>query len=663
MLVLWALLLLWVPGVGSAQGVGAFVSPGPLSLAHADLDGITSCTQCHAPGQGTTPARCMACHEEIEAEVNAGTGFHGDKRRCKDCHPEHRGRDFDIAVVDESSMDHDSTGFPLRGRHAKTGCDSCHIGDGYGGVDPSCLNCHDDVHGAAASRRQLLDRCDTCHRPGIRGWAYQEVERSMFDHSSSKHADYPLEGGHIEVPCLSCHIDAVFVPLAHTRCDSCHTDPHRKPLGSRCEECHETPQSWRVDDFNHSRTNYKLRGRHRRVPCEGCHSQHKTDPVRHGTCAACHADPHAGQFAPRGCDDCHTLSQAGFALREFDHDQTPFPLIGAHVPLTCEDCHGDGEQAQYASLRATDCSACHSDAHAGRYSPAKCATCHTPDGWNERFFDHSNTRFPHTGKHVGLACEKCHTEGSWTGLVSESCEDCHFEKNPHGNAIERDACDGCHATTSFAEISFDHAAGTKFDPAPAHVDVPCTRCHKKVAHFEGLSTVCSNCHVSDRPIGHYGGECDGCHQAAHWVPGGLGDVSHAVTGFPLAGAHAQQPCASCHRPGRLRGEVVGDCSACHAADDPHRHTLGDTCSDCHSDHSWFRTSFRHGSTGWPLRGAHRLAACPDCHPARTIGTPTDCWRCHEAQAPRTIAAHRSPAFALCDTCHRSFTWAPYRFPH
>jgi hypothetical protein len=105
-----------------------------------------------------------------------------------------------------------------------------------------------------------------------------------------------------------------------------------------------------------------------------------------------------------------------------------------------------------------------------------------------------------------------------------------------------------------------------------------------------------------------------------------------------------------------KGAAPTQCASCHATDDPHKNLLGRSCDDCHSETSWLRTSFHHSETGWPLKGAHRLADCVDCHATAYAGTPTDCWRCHEAAAPPGVPAHQSAFFRFCDSCHRPFTW-------
>lgn len=664
---LWILLVAWMvlPGSAFAQGVGSFVSPGPLARPHAELDSITQCNACHTPGFGPSADRCMNCHDEIKLQVTSRKGFHSDKgKACEGCHPDHRGRDFQLVQLEESDFDHDTTGFPLKGEHARTRCISCHTTpNDYGGLSPVCSSCHDDPHGASSSKRQVLRNCDNCH--DAEDWDALPLPTSVFDHTSRADTDYLLEGLHLEVRCESCHFESRFVPIEHSKCTSCHSNPHKSDFkGESCESCHPSAKTWEVADFDHDRTRYKIRGEHRKVSCDECHtSGDKTAPLTFSRCDGCHEDIHSGQFRPRPCDECHTVNVARFALRDWDHDKTDYPLVGQHREQDCEECHKDGAQAVYANLPHADCDDCHEDAHDGRFEPTNCALCHIPDGFQVQAFDHDQTNFPHTGKHVGLDCNKCHRDFQWNGIPHESCVDCHYTKNPHRPVITADQCDDCHVTDGFDTIRFDHLAATGFDLEPAHDDAKCTSCHTYIYHFAGLDPSCTGCHLDDRPFGHYDGECGACHEAAHWFPGGLGGRDHDVTGFALHGSHELLPCESCHPPGAPRGEATPQCSACHWSDDPHMNLLGTACADCHGEMSWLRTTFRHSSTGWPLRGAHRLAACVDCHATGYIGTPTDCVTCHEAEAPLVIPAHLTPAFPVCDTCHRSYTWQVPNYPH
>lgn len=638
-------------------GAGSFISPGPLTFSHQDLD--NNCFACHSLTHGVDEQRCMACHEGVRRQVTKGLGFHAGKgSNCEGCHAEHRGRDFALVQLETDKFDHSTTGFSLFGAHADAACTDCHTEPGkYIGLQSTCVSCHEDPHGHEVSSRDLLESCDRCHNES--DWRALPIPKTVFDHSSGAQTEYALEGAHNDVYCGDCHFDWKFVPVEHDACRDCHEDPHRANFGrSTCEDCHGRPTSWRVSDFDHDRTPYPLVGQHAQVECDACHNGHATAPLAYGTCEDCHEDLHGGQFKPRPCEECHTVDVAAFALRTYNHDQTSFPLVGLHQNTTCEECHGDREEALYVGRPFDDCDACHVDEHDGRFEPTLCQKCHTPEGFRALFFNHDDTAFPHTGKHKEVACNGCHEDFKWIGFAFGSCADCHDEASPHEEGVlGPETCDTCHDTEAFNLITFDHAANTRFDLAPAHLDNKCSSCHDSVDRFAGLNSECQACHRDDKPWGHYEGRCGDCHLAEDWFPGGLGDKDHAVTGFPLEGQHAQIDCEDCHAPTRARGEANPLCVSCHSDDDSHRRQLGSECQDCHATTTWFRVRWRHATTGWPLRGAHKLAGCNDCHAATYVGTPTDCYRCHSKDASPG-EYHQTELFQFCESCHREYAWSP-----
>lgn len=675
----WILVwLLCVTEVANAQAIGSFVSPGPLARPHDSLSGLTGCTNCHTPGQGPTPDRCMKCHDAVREQVQSRTGFHRNRgTSCGDCHPDHRGLDYALVpdLTNDPKFNHAvDAGWPLEGAHFKLRCLSCHESPRrYVGLDKACATCHDDPHGRTQTTRTLLQDCETCH--DARDWVANAIPLERFDHDDPQDADYPLDGEHANVACTDCHAEARFVGLAFGACTDCHAkNTHRASaiVAKKCESCHPTPATWEVPTFDHNWTRYPLVGGHVGVDCESCHPGDKTEPIQFEKCDTCHTDVHRGQFAPRGCDECHTVQRTDWKIPQFNHDATRFPLVGQHQEQTCEACHGTGPAAKYAKLPHADCDDCHDDAHNGRFQPTNCAACHTPEGFDVQFFDHDQTKFPHTGKHIGVACDLCHVPGKWNGVPHGSCNDCHREQNPHGPEIRAGDCEGCHTTEGFALVRFDHVAETGFDLFPQHSDLPCSECHADLRSFVGLLPDCLECHGEDEPKGHYPGACETCHTASRWWPAGLGDLDHSATGFALHGAHSLEPCEACHASGEPRGQADPACVSCHRRDDAHYGMLGDACGDCHTEMAWLRTSWRHLTTGWALRGAHRLAACVDCHAAGYIGTPTECFRCHENQAVcggadaiRCEQAHASPQFPECDSCHVVYTWTvgTDRFPH
>jgi hypothetical protein len=661
-LLLFALLLTAVVGATQdARAQGQFISPGPLSMDHSDLD--NNCFACHSVSRGVDETLCMGCHDSVRNQVATNLGFHADKgNKCESCHHEHWGRDAPKLmpkVEEDPDFDHATTGFELKGAHADAACADCHTEPGtYTGLRSACESCHDDPHGMDDSKRDLLKSCDTCHNEIE--WKALPIPAFVFDHTSGAQTDYVLEGKHIDVYCADCHFDWRFVPVEHDRCEDCHQDPHRADFGNdTCEDCHPNPGSWTVPKFDHDRTPYPLEGQHAKVPeCFDCHKGNATLPLQFGSCENCHGDVHKGQFQPKPCDDCHTVQIPGFSMDGFDHDITDFPLVGLHENATCESCHGKGDQAVYVGRPFDDCDACHVDEHEGRFEPTLCQRCHTPEGFKALFFNHDDTNFPHTGKHKEAECNACHTDFQWIGFAYGSCADCHQDESPHDPGIlGPETCDSCHDTVAFADVTFDHLANTRFDLAPAHTENKCADCHESVDVFSGLNSDCVACHKSDRPWGHYDGACGDCHQAANWFPGGLGNEDHSVTGFSLKGQHAVLECESCHLPGVPRGAANPQCASCHAEDDSHKNLLGNVCEDCHSDYSWFRVRWRHGTTGWPLRGGHRLAECIDCHPNSYTGTPNQCFRCHSGEASNG-EHHQSAVFRDCELCHREYSWTP-----
>lgn len=644
-----------------AQGFGAFVSPGPLAEDHAHLESLTQCLECHEPGAGVTADRCTACHERVGEQLKTGKGFHADKSACGTCHPDHRGRDAALTRIEGlEDFDHSVTGFPLDGAHVDADCEACHTEEGeWTGLEPTCHTCHRDEepHGADEGRTELLLACETCHDTDA--WTPPAFALGRFDHTDPQQVDFVLEGAHEPVDCVDCHIDARFVPTAHDRCTDCHDSRHRATaFDARCETCHEVVEAWRVPGFDHAKTGYLLEGQHAGVSCSRCHGSTRTAPLPHETCEDCHRDVHGGQFAPRACSDCHTVENEAFRIPDFDHDATDFPLRGAHPEATCADCHGELPESTFADLPHADCDDCHTDPHEAKFEPTACAICHddATGDWRVSDFDHDRTDFPLKGEHQGVACASCHPDERWQ-VPFDDCGTCHDE-HPHGSLVEP-RCDTCHAETGWVPPTFDHGT-TDFDLAPQHLEAACTGCHD-LEGFSGAPRVCAECH--DRPAGHYAGDCGECHQGAGWTPAGLGGQDHAITGFPLEASHAQLACVACHPDGSRRQDADPFCISCHVDDDIHRGMLSTACQDCHQPTAWMRTRFRHQWTGWPLRGAHRLAACQDCHAVGYIGTPTECRVCHEAEAPLDVPSHQSSFFPMCDSCHRPFTWDLVRAVH
>ncbi len=659
--VLLALLLI-APGVAAAQGLGGFVSPGPLAADHADLDKLLKCTECHEPGAGVTAARCLVCHETVQEQIDGRTGFHAHRdENCQGCHPDHRGRGFALTQLDEDTFNHQSTGFAITGEHAPLPCEDCHEkAPDFTGLDASCVSCHDDPHGGAQSSRSLLTGCRTCHDAD--DWDALPLLATIFDHDKPSDADYALHGQHADVACEDCHRDARFVPTKSEACTDCHDDPHRSQFAGRvCEDCHTVEaEGFRIPAFDHGI--WPLEGAHGEATCRSCHGRGEAAryrPLPHDRCERCHDDVHEGQFAPRDCDACHSTEPGGFNEGVIDHDATKFPLEGAHRDVGCDDCHGEGPAATFAGLPFEACSTCHDDVHEARFAPDACEACHTEDAWSVESFDHARTDYPLDGAHVDVSCVSCHGEGDsrrLTGVASGSCLDCHADDDPHEGRIDAATCTDCHVTAAWAEVGFDHAV---WPLEGEHPGAACADCHRDAA-YRGAETACASCHEEDTPADHYEGDCATCHQPTGWADATFGELGHDATGFPLDGAHGSLICADCHAGRSPKAAAGPEGVGCHGADDPHRNLLGDGCVDCHRQDDWLRTSFRHAVTGYQLRGAHSVSACQDCHARGFAGTTDTCERCHASEQPND-RLHNDPLTSDCRLCHREDTWQGANF--
>jgi hypothetical protein len=537
----------------------AQISPGELSRAHAGLEGMGHCSDCHSMAKAVSNEKCLHCHTQIQARMAARSGFHAqyEGRQCVECHKEHHGRNFKVVRFDASTFNHSTVGFTLQGGHLKLSCQQCHkrefikaddvLKNGaaleqgtYLGLSGECLSCHVDTH-----RGQFAGTCLRCHV--MDGWK----PASRFDHNSAK---FQLTGLHQKVECIKCHqkdpSNVIHLTgLRFSTCSSCHRDPHDGRFKDRCESCHTT-EAWTkvaTGRFDHASTRFPLRGRHAAVKCEKCHSGRKGGTggalkvTSFSRCSDCHQDAHAGQLAKRpdkgACESCHDVN--GFAPSHFtvdQHQRTQFALSGSHMAIPCRSCH----LAEPVAARSTwrlhwkdtgTCESCHKDVHRKQFAAAAingCQSCHTTEGWRAVRYSHEKTRFPLRGKHLALACLQCHVV---TGTVAEgrgipvtdsartlpdapkrllrwsgpaTCATCHPDVHRGQFAGKfADGCDACHTTLGWDVLMFSHEK-TAFALTGGHRNVPCVKCHRVVDEgtqqerrvYAGTPTRCADCHTS-----------------------------------------------------------------------------------------------------------------------------------------------------------------------
>lgn len=599
MLVILACVLGWTlirPSIARAQ----LLSPGPLTHAHANIDGDDNCGRCHQSGRQVVSKLCLDCHKDLGAELAASRGLHGRQykgKACEECHVEHLGRGSKLVRWPGGAMerlDHDLTGWALEGGHTRPACLDCHKKRSprqkpvFLGTSTACASCHKDPH-----QGKFGTTCQKCH--GVADW--KGFDRKAFDHALAR---FPLTGKHTSVACEKCHTGAPpkWKPLPFATCESCHADPHAGSFKPKpCTACHDT-RGWEVadDKIRRSHPGLSLAAGHARVKCEKCHDRGNDKPPSKGkACASCHRPVHVARFGKR-CERCHaSIRWVGLpeSTGRDNHDKTRYPLAGKHRTVACADCHprAKPQAARYRNLSFGKCATCHADPHAGEFqarASGECAQCHTIAGFVPTTFGvtaHATTSFALDGKHLATPCGGCHTGArprKDLRVGRSACADCHA--NPHGTqfATEMQAggCASCHTTVDWHQSKIDHSI---WPLAGTHARTACAACHGEKkgaapAAYRGVPRTCEGCH-DDVHAGQFtqtppAKACQTCHEPTTFQIAATFD--HQTTGYPLDGKHRPLACARCHPSTTLRdGSTAARwrlgyrrCKDCHA--NPHR---------------------------------------------------------------------------------------------
>ena len=472
----------------------------PLTGAHINSD----CASCHGEGDATQYSgldfECVACHlADYDAAENPD---HNDPALPTDCQVCHQ-----TSAWHPAEFDHGLTDFPLTGAHTSLDCAACHTGGIYDPIDPACVTCHlDDYNDADDPDHQgegLPLDCTLCHNTS-------DWDETTFDHSQT---DFPLLGAHQPLACVACHAETWSgTPSA---CQSCHMDnwqqatlPHEESSFTLdCTRCH-SQTAWVPSSFNHTTmTEWEMTGAHQGMACVNCHDG-GTYTGTADQCWGCHqqdwldADEpnHQQENYPEDCTICHSTQD--WEATAFDHSQSAFPLVGAHVSVSCQSCHAQGY-----SGTPTACQACHEDdwdnatpQHDEATFQLDCLRCHTQSAWTPSTFDHGNmTDWPLTGSHVQTSCVACHSAGQYAD-TPDACQFCHMSdyndaNNPDhsGEGYPQD-CTMCHNTTVWDPSPFNH--DNQYFPVYTgeHRNEwqTCTDCHLGGGNMDTFS--CTHCH-------------------------------------------------------------------------------------------------------------------------------------------------------------------------
>ncbi len=534
---------------GGHKCLAQWISPGNLAGAHKHLEGYNNCLTCHALVQGINISACEGCHEKLMKRIRESKGFHASvKGDCISCHPDHKGEDYDMTLLNKKMFDHKMTGYELQYGH-KLSCEKCHKEEGtYLDLSSTaCLACHKDSH-----RQPEMSDCLKCHN--FRDW--KEV---VFDHG--KNSEYKLTGKHSDVKCELCHPGYPekkrtkgpsgvyrgykYKVLKYGKCDDCHFDVHKGELKSkRCEGCHVT-SGWNEGVFDHNNplvSDYQLSGKHKKVACELCHPEEKRSyreggkvikrsamkisSLKYHYCSDCHYDVHEGEFKKQGCSTCHQLKNdwTNHTFRHESEKYDGYKIEGRHKDVACEKCHARSK-VRYEEFKKTkkalvgkfnlsklnECGDCHYDVHNGEFEKHACDACHMlKNDWKEHTFRHESGEYSGykiEGKHKGIACEKCHERneirydefkskkkalvGKFKVFKLNECGDCH--KADHKGKFKEIVnvkvvtCANCHSVEDeWKDFNYKHRQDSQY--------------HKY--NPEGMinESICESCHMCDTEV-------------------------------------------------------------------------------------------------------------------------------------------------------------------
>ncbi|HRI46155.1 MAG TPA: hypothetical protein PK559_03540 [Ignavibacteriaceae bacterium] len=339
------------------------------------------CKSCHQSLEfNLIQTDCASCHQDVHQNSVS--------KDCLVCH------DFNSWIVKDIIKLHQSSRFPLVGKHKSADCSDCHRDYDNRIFRPNgieCFDCHKNDFNNSQNPNHVIagfDKdCLMCHSINQQSW-----NKSNFNHDF-----FSLVGGHKIGNCFACHTQSNFKGLTKD-CYSCHKSDYENVLSP-----------------NHV----------------------------------------SGNFS-KECSDCHNIN--GWVPASFNHNLTQFPLTGRHVNLSCQLCHSggySGTSSECYSCHKNDYeNGQNNPNHVVANFPTECRVCHSTNGWTPSNFQHDAQYFPiYSGKHRNKwsNCSDCHRVP--TSFASFSCIDCHEHRKSrmddehsdvNGYVYVSNACLSCH---------------------------------------------------------------------------------------------------------------------------------------------------------------------------------------------------------------------------
>ncbi len=653
----------------------------PLTGAHLQAN----CLECHKTGFKGTSTICVDCHQmDFDQSKDPDHKKIGLSTDCVSCHSTNPGwtpAKFDV---------HDQY-YVLDGAHLSISqdCKRCHI-NGYSNTPNTCVGCHQQDYDLAQDPNHqnlnIPNDCVTCHSTAP-GW--RPASFGIHDQF------YPLLGKHkdIATECVKCHQNG-YNNTPNT-CVGCHqsdfdqtTNPNHVNAGfpTDCAACHNE-NGWAPSTFMHDALYFPIySGKHLNEwdECVDCHTN-PTD-FKVFTCTGCHLNPetdnkHNGVggyvYQSNACFACHPTGEKNMA---FDHNNSRFPLTGAHINVDCIECHQNGYQNT-----PLECVACHQNDYDNSQNPnhnslnlsTDCISCHTTvPGWMPARFDNHDQYYVLDGAHDPIRnnCTVCHN-GNYNNTPN-TCVGCHqtdynSSVNPNHNSLNIPTdCANCHTTApGWSPAGFDiHDQYYVLDGAHDPIRNNCNVCHN--GNYTNTPNTCVGCHQSDYNSStnpnhnalNIPTDCASCHTTAPgWAPASFSIHDNY---YPLLGAHAQiaNECVTCHMGNY--NNTPNTCYGCHQ-DDYNNTTNPDhqsaqfptNCTNCHSQNAWVPSTFDHDAMYFPIySGSHENEwnNCNECHSNPNNYSIFQCLTCHpknETDSDHNGVNNYSYNSNACYSCH------------
>jgi hypothetical protein len=645
------------------------------------------CGNCHTNGYTGTSKLCVSCHRaKYDATTNPNHVTAKIPTTCENCHT--------ATGWTPATFDHNTTTFPLTGKHSTTTCIKCH-GSGYTGTSKLCYSCHAANYTGTTNPNhttsQFPTTCENCH--STTAW-----KPATFNHDGPYFPIYSGKHKSKWTNCNECHTNSSNYKVF--TCITCHEHSNKTSVDSKhngvqgyryesgaCYSCHPTGKA--DGAFRHETSPFPLTGAHVTLNCEQCHAGGYPNTPQ--ACYSCHQAKyeittkinHTLAGFSKICTDCHTTT--AWTSPTYTHP-TGLPFQNKHAGKTCVQCH-----ATTYTGTTNVCSTCHltnyqnatNPNHVAKNYPQVCSNCHTDVGWAPATFDHSIVNYTLQGKHTTVTCAQCHPNGY--NNVSRLCKSCHLTDyqgttNPnHVTGNYSQVCSDCHTETAWKPATFDHTL-VNFPLTGKHIPLACVKCHAN--GYSNTPNKCNGCHLADYQgttnPNHVGAQfpqtCEKCHGTTGWAPS---TYDHDGQYFPIfSGKHINQwdnLCSSCHNvPTNF---AAFTCIACHEhsnktkVDSDHNGVQGyiyasAECYACHPRGTKIG-SFNHSTSTFPLTGAHIPLNCNQCHTTGYPNTPNTCFGCHEQGYNITTKLnHTLAGFShTCTDCHTTAAWVPSSYNH